>query len=380
MCSKLDISSLFQTSDYPKDAFNLEKTFSGRPIILYGAGESSIWFFEIITNIFGYPPSLVLDNRFSEETEYEGIRARTPLGYKPTSELKSSAVVVVCCGKKTLQREMHESVKELGFQNIIFLRDIYEIHNPFSQPEQLFEQGFEYYLNHKQDVFSAYDLFDDDESRAVFHSFLQTHMERKPVSIPDRPSSEQYFPSDIELNKGYKRFISCGAYDGDTVRLLNTLHGKVDEIICLEAEPSIYTRLSDYLNKHSDNLANKIVALPCAAYSHEAVMKFTSSTGLGSRLSETGDCMVQSVALDHVFPDFSPSFISMDIEGAEPYALKGAENMIRKHKPDLGVCLYHSPNHLWEVPLYLNSLDLGYRFYLRNYTSFSIETVLYATL
>ena len=70
----------------------------------------------------------------------------------------------------------------------------------------------------------------------------------------------------------------------------------------------------------------------------------------------------------------------MDIEGAELDALIGAEKTIRENVPDLGICVYHSPNHLWEIPLFLNNLDLGYRFYLRNYTSFMHETVLYATL
>jgi len=70
----------------------------------------------------------------------------------------------------------------------------------------------------------------------------------------------------------------------------------------------------------------------------------------------------------------------MDIEGAEPEALVGAKNMICKYLPDLAICVYHSPNHLWEVPLYLNDLNIGYKFYLRNYTGFSIETVLYATV
>ena len=68
----------------------------------------------------------------------------------------------------------------------------------------------------------------------------------------------------------------------------------------------------------------------------------------------------------------------MDIEGAELEALKGAEKTIRADRPDLGICVYHSPSHLWEIPLYLHGLGVGYRLYLRNYTSLTGETVLYA--
>jgi hypothetical protein len=69
----------------------------------------------------------------------------------------------------------------------------------------------------------------------------------------------------------------------------------------------------------------------------------------------------------------------MDVEGAEPDALKGAEGLIREHRPDLGICVYHAPDHIWEIPLYLHEMGLGYRFYLRNHTAFTQETVLYAT-
>ncbi len=108
-------------------------------------------------------------------------------------------------------------------------------------------------------------------------------------------------------------------------------------------------------------------------------MRFVSGGGLGSRISKDGDTLVQCVALDDVLPASKPTFICMDVEGAEPEVLKGAEGLLRANRPDLGVCVYHAPHHVWEIPLYLHSLGLGYRFYLRNYTTFTSETVLYAT-
>jgi len=302
------------------------------------------------------------------------------LEYQPTTDEQRNAVVVICSGKPAYHDEILSCLNSLGLVNIFFLQEIYEIHNPFSQPEQLQKKGFDFYLGQKEPVLSAFELFDDDMSREVYRCFLQTHMQRKPVSIPSRPRDEQYFPKDIKLTQGYSRFVSCGAYDGDAVRLLNKTHGKVDEIVCFEAEPAIFHRLSAYLADQGASLAKSIVALPCAVYSHEVMMPFTSATGLGSRISEDGDSLVQCVALDHILPDFCPSFISMDIEGAELQALKGAEKMICKNRPDLAICVYHAPNHLWDIPLYLDSLGLGYHFYLRNYTSFAIETVLYATI
>mgnify|MGYP000258701313 CR=1 FL=1 len=374
------VDKLFIERDFAADSFSFSANLKGKRIIMYGAGESSHWFSEIVMKIHGYQPSLVLDLKFKEGDEYEGIPACSPLDYIPEEGEKKNAIVVISSGKQEYHTEIVNCVKDLGFLNIIFLQDIYEIHNPFSQPDELQQQGFSFYLKQKKQIISAFELFEDEMSIEVYRCFLQTHMQRKPVAIPVRPRNEQYFPKDIKLNKGYSHFVSCGAYDGDSIRLLNEMHGKVEEIICFEAEPAIFSRLSSYLSEHGRSLANNITAFPCAVYSDESIMNFTSATGLGSRLSEQGSAQVQTAALDHVLPNFSPSFISMDIEGAEPEALKGAENMIREHRPDLAICVYHSPNHLWDIPLYINSLGLGYKFYLRNYTSFTIETVLYATV
>jgi hypothetical protein len=84
------------------------------------------------------------------------------------------------------------------------------------------------------------------------------------------------------------------------------------------------------------------------------------------------------VSLDDILPDFIPTFIKMDIEGAEIEAIKGARYTISKFKPDLAIAVYHKIEHLWEVPLLIKSLKNNYKFYLRSYEHFNQETVLYA--
>jgi hypothetical protein len=81
-----------------------------------------------------------------------------------------------------------------------------------------------------------------------------------------------------------------------------------------------------------------------------------------------------------VDPDFQPTFINMDVEGAEPEALQGGAELIRRNCPDLGICVYHRPEHLWDIALALHALNPNFLFYLRNYTGFPAETVLYANV
>jgi FkbM family methyltransferase len=71
-------------------------------------------------------------------------------------------------------------------------------------------------------------------------------------------------------------------------------------------------------------------------------------------------------------------FIKMDIEGSELAALRGAEASIRRWRPKLAISLYHRPEDFFAIPAWIDSLGLGYRFYLDHYSIHHEETVLYA--
>ena len=72
------------------------------------------------------------------------------------------------------------------------------------------------------------------------------------------------------------------------------------------------------------------------------------------------------------------TFIKMDLEGSELRALMGAERIIRQYKPKLAISLYHKPEDIWELPLYILSLNSEYIFFIDHYSVATAETVLYA--
>lgn len=376
---KAILSQLFARDSFPEDAFFIRKAFQSWKIIVYGAGESFHYFKEIVMRQYGYVPSIVLDRKFRSGDTFEGISAFSPVEYRPSVDEQQNGLVVVCLGKQSYFLEVVQALREMGFHRIISLMDIYEIHNPFHLPQELEESGFEYYLNQKEHIESCLDILADDHSREVFIRCLQTHLNRKPIVIPMSAREDQYTPKDIQLTRGYSRFIYCGVSVGEMAGVFGRV-GKVDELVCFEPDPNQFALTAEYLTSHHEQIAQRVTAIPCAVYSHEAIEPFTySDTSFGSRIMESGEARIQCVSIDHVLPGFCPTFITMDIEGAELEALRGAEKTIRTNRPDLAVCVYHSPSHLWEVPLYLHGLGLGYRFFMRNYTNFVSETVLYAT-
>ena len=68
------------------------------------------------------------------------------------------------------------------------------------------------------------------------------------------------------------------------------------------------------------------------------------------------------------------------IEGAELEALKGAKETIQRDKPKLAVCIYHRPEDMVEIPLYIKQLVPDYKLYIRHHSNTAGETVLYAVM
>jgi hypothetical protein len=83
-------------------------------------------------------------------------------------------------------------------------------------------------------------------------------------------------------------------------------------------------------------------------------------------------------SLDSALINIPINYIKMDIEGAEMDALRGSLEVLKRNKPSLAISAYHKPEDLWEIGLWLDGLDLGYKFALRQYGHQCFDTVLYA--
>lgn len=71
-----------------------------------------------------------------------------------------------------------------------------------------------------------------------------------------------------------------------------------------------------------------------------------------------------------------PDFIKMDIEGAELDAINGAEGIFTRDRPKFAICIYHTLEHRWQIPLRLARLCPDYDFYVKK-SHPVFETVFY---
>jgi FkbM family methyltransferase len=84
---------------------------------------------------------------------------------------------------------------------------------------------------------------------------------------------------------------------------------------------------------------------------------------------------LDSMLIEGLIPTID--FIKMDVEGSELCALKGATGSIRKCRPKLAISLYHKPDDIFEIPLFIQKEFPFYQMYIDHYSIHNEETVLY---
>jgi FkbM family methyltransferase len=348
------------------------------PFVMYGAGEAAHWFYEVGVKRNRLTPLAIIDQRASEIKNYKGI---------PCIDLKEAFEefgnieidIVVCVGQFESFLTIRANLQKHGFSKVHYLGWFYEIHNLL---EVEFSGESEWRRMFKQNetaIVSAYAQLDDELSQSLFAQLINAHYHRQPRRFPRRPRDEQHFPKDIILAKGCSSLVVCGAYDGEALRLLKQNGINSEKIYLFEPEPEIFTQLVINTAEYQKEYGIDVYAIPMATSESTAMVSFLRGCGLGSKISDEGNCDVQAVSLDDFFGNQNISRITMDIEGQEAATLLGAVKLIKSKKPDLSISVYHDPKQLWEIPSLISSIQSGYKFYLRNYTSYAVETVLYAT-
>jgi FkbM family methyltransferase len=174
-------------------------------------------------------------------------------------------------------------------------------------------------------------------------------------------------------------FVDVGAYDGDTLRQFLALQGEsFRRVLALEPDPDNLSQLQAFLSSLPDSLRSKIEARSFAAGSQSCILRFAAGGGTGSAVSAQGSVEVECVRLDDLLGGLRPTYIKMDIEGAEPDAIAGCERILRDDRPVLAACVYHAQDHLWTIPLAIHKFAPDYRLFIRPHATECRETVCYA--
>lgn len=231
-------------------------------------------------------------------------------------------------------------------------------------------------------------LLSDEKSKMLLKRIMAF---RSSFSVQDYVSSdgqEEYFPDDVpwQMRNQPLRFVDAGAYVGDTVKsCVQACQADAQPLEwIISFEPDI-RNIEHYRQEIQIQMSKapqvQFMLYTSGVYSSDCILSFTnegnSSSAIEQQLSSENTIAIPANALDSVLYGARPNYLKLDVEGAELQALKGAQKIIQTYTPQLAVCVYHKPADLWELPLYIHSLNPDYDFYLRVHGHMGLSTVLY---
>lgn len=293
--------------------------------------------------------------------------------------------------------EEKQLVEELSFK-VIFggLLDIYfdEYNNKqIKHPVSLnwlkyltvgkYEASKPLFNTHAETVFN---LIVDSKSKEIFRNHINwvrihdVNSLENNCKLYDRNlyfDSEYYSDSSMEIYKGKEIFLDCGAYDGDTLtEFLEFSQNNYCKYIGIEASHDNYDKLQEIYRKRG--VCGEVHNIAVGLYEHDVCF---SNKGSASVVSEDGD-FVTVKSIDKLCEELEyVSWIKMDIEGMEVEALIGAMEIIKKYKPKCAISVYHNPEDIVKIPLFLHYLVPEYEFKIRHHFSYDYtDIVLYASI
>lgn len=226
-------------------------------------------------------------------------------------------------------------------------------------------------------------LLEDDLSRKTFDNVIRYRLAGGRRLLKQVLVQPQYFQKDIFTPRENEVFVDGGGYIGDTIISFIDHFAVGDRWNVYTWEPdedSISVMNKIFRQPKFSACKDRIHPVRYGMWSEATVLKFKSTGGTDTQVSESGDTDVPVNSIDNIHRDHTVTLIKMDIEGAETEALRGAEMVIRRDKPRLAICIYHRPTDLFEIPLLIKEMVPEYKLYVRHHADTVFETVIYATL
>ena len=264
-----------------------------------------------------------------------------------------------CLGKNLLsQSVLNKKATEFA------MYDINELNHVFTTPEI-------------SRIVTLYNLLNDEKSKEVYKAVLKFKLTEDYtylINVKD-DVKKQYFDEVVKFGDE-EVFVDCGGYTGDTIEaFLKAVDNKFKHIYSFEPDERNFKILTKYVEGLEQK--DKIKAIKAGVYYKSSVFYLQGEEMAIACTNEATDRKVEVCAIDDVVK-FAPTYIKMDIETFETYALLGAMESIIKYKPKLAISIYHKFDDLWNIPLLLKQWVSEYDLYIRHYECYQAETVVYA--
>jgi len=273
------------------------------------------------------------------------------------------AKATICIASTVYTHTLINQVKGMGSNNLIQYSFLSLFSEEWFPTEIPYRNIFEDFSENAPRYLELYPMLADEKSRRVLTGLLKYRLTYEPNYVAEisDPAESQYFDDELVTYGTEEVFIDVGAYDGDTSQNYHELSGGVyKNIYLLEPDEALLAKAKE--RPFADERTCFIAA---GAYSHNGEVSFDATGVTDGAITPLGSQKVAVVSLDSL-DEITPTFIKMDIEGAEPEAIRGSQNLIAQHKPMLAIAVYHFGEDIWKILDQVRSINSAYKFYLRH--------------
>lgn len=302
---------------------------------------------------------------FTEESTYLGL----PI--IKTADLPAGSMVLVASGGQPLTAM--RKLSEFGIKNLDYFSFLRFSGLPLR--DVVFNEGFrEEFQRNKSEYDWCYRLLSDDCSRSVFEDLVNFRNTYDITYLNNFSCREdqQYFEDFLMLQAAGESFIDVGGYDGSTTLEFIRRAPQYRSAHVFEPDPGNFRKCEANLSGHRDICFHRL-----GLSNSKAILKMCPQNS-GSVISESGSVSIQVDALDNILSSAdAPTFIKIDIEGAEALAIEGARHTILRHHPRLAISVYHKVGDYHTIARQILSIRDDYTVYLRHYTETIYETIMF---
>lgn len=279
--------------------------------------------------------------------------------------------LVIGCVVEGRPKTVHRLLEQAGVRAPV---DYYNLNaaDPDSFPVPFWRNNVDDINAHQAEYAWLRERLEDDASRMLLDDLLRFRYANDPLSggLTYR-LHEQYWEPFINWS-AIRSFVDGGSFDGKTALQFIERTPGYERVDVFEPFPASMANAQRTLHGQRDAYFH-----PYAILDQRKALRFTSGAGSANGLNEGGDIEVLTCALDDELRGMHPGMIKLDIEGAEPEAIDGAQGIIREQRPVLAVCVYHDQSHFWRIPRQVLALRPDYRVRLCHYSEGVYETVMY---
>ncbi|MEA5089539.1 FkbM family methyltransferase [Solidesulfovibrio sp.] len=236
-----------------------------------------------------------------------------------------------------------------------------------------------YLRDNRENLEIVYAMLEDEESKRIFASRIRALITGNIGYIKLSRFPEYYHPQvrpqegDIIIDGGLSENI------GPELSFCMTIGGS-GRLYGFEPDPIGFIKAYDQVQKNKE--LDYFSVIPFGLWDKKTTVQFTSA-GVGSHVATGPEGVVVDCKMTTI-DDFvkenrlsTVNFIKLDVEGSEFQALRAGIKTIVQHKPRMAVSLYHLPQDLYELPIFIKKILPDCKYFLGHHHASLHETILY---